>query len=177
MKTPQMFTKIVALLVLFVVTTTFVNATTSASKTLNKNNVVLVGEAQFSVMFWDIYKSRLFTPSGKYNGINPTIIFEITYQKDITTSQLIKRTIEQWQKMNIEAAKYQPYLTELTSLWPNITSGDRLALQVADDSSHFYFNDNYVGSIKSPNFAPLFLGIWLSPNTTQPDFRKKLLEG
>ena len=104
-------------------------------------------------------------------------MFEITYQRDITKQQLIERTVEQWQKMKITDIDYRAYVAELNNLWPNISSGDKLALQVGDSSSHFYFNDNYLGSVEGQQFAQLFLGIWLSPNTTEPELRKTLLEG
>jgi hypothetical protein len=142
---------------------------------LNKNDLQLVGEAQFTVLFWDIYKSRLYSQSGRFDGLNTSIIFENTYQRDISKQQLIEKTIVQWQKLKILEKDYSRFISELSFLWPNITSGDRLALQVDKQSSHFYFNDKYIGSIVDQQFAEIFLAIWLSPNTTQPAFRKKLI--
>jgi hypothetical protein len=175
MKIQTLAAKVVTIFCVLFITSSFANSTIPVTTVLNKHDLKLVGEAQFSVMFWDIYQSRLFTKSGSFEEIDTSVIFEITYQKDITKENLIDRTVEQWQKMNVLEAKYSAYVSSLLLLWPDITSGDSLALQVADESSHFYFNDNYLGSIEGQDFAQIFLGIWLSPKTTQPKLREKLL--
>jgi hypothetical protein len=144
-------------------------------QTLTKTQLKLVGKAQFSVLFWDIYQSRLYTPSGVFDGVKPAVLFEITYQKDITSKDLIERTVEQWQHLAVAENEYKPYIKSLTTLWPDITAGDQLALSVGDNESYFYFNKKYIGKIDGQGFSALFLDIWLSPKTSQPKLRQQLL--
>lgn len=136
-----------------------------------------VGSALFSVLFWDIYNSTLYTESGKYNkdDSQQPLVFKIDYLRDISRDDLIERTIEQWQHLDISEKEYLQFLPLLTEIWPNISAGDSLTLLIKDQKSFFYFNDIYIGHVEDESFGPLFLSIWLSPKTSQKLLRKKLL--
>lgn len=146
-------------------------------KDLKQLNFNEVGRAKFSVLFWDIYKSTLYTKSGQYQADNSpcSLIFEIEYLKDITAQSLLERTIEQWQHLGISATEYQQYIPLLKAIWPDISSGDKLALLVEGHRSIFYFNQLKVGIIEQKGFSQLFLNIWLSPNTSEQKLRTQLL--
>lgn len=147
------------------------------SLTYTQQEFNVVGSATFSIWLWDIYTSKLITPSGKYIGIDahPFTIYEITYLRDIESAELVKRTIEQWQHLGISAHIYQPYIGQLKQSWPDINKGDKLTLVVKNNQSAFYYNNKLTGIIDSKSFASLFLDIWLSKNTSQPDLRAQLL--
>jgi hypothetical protein len=147
------------------------------SEFLNTSSFITTGEATFSVLFWDLYKSRLKTTSGKYpiSFAKDQLIFEIEYFADISKEDLIKRTVEQWQHQNIPKEAYQPYISQLNSIWPAITEGDSLAILVKKDSSIFYFNNQRIGIIEDNFFGRLFIDIWLNKKTSQPSLRKQLL--
>ncbi|WP_181901732.1 chalcone isomerase family protein [Thalassotalea euphylliae] len=139
-----------------------------------KQPLVLVGKAKFSVLFWDIYDSALFTYDGKYQA-DEAFLFEINYLRDISRDDLIERTVEQWQHLGVDSIKYQPFLADLANIWPNISKGDQLAMWTDGRSTAFYFNQAFRGQIADPAFSQLFASIWLSPQTSQPKLRKKLL--
>lgn len=133
-----------------------------------------VGSARFSVLFWDVYDSSLLTPTGTFD--NPSkYLLEITYLRNIKSADLIERTEEQWQHLGIEAIQYQNYLPQLKALWPDIRKGDRLSLWVDRNNASFYFNNELSGSIDDGVFGNLFASIWLSPDTSEPKLRKKLI--
>lgn len=152
-----------------------------------------VGSARFSVLFWDIYDSRLLTPSGTYthseqtsyirektasNKSSPHLLFEIRYLRDISKEDLINKTIEQWQHLGINERSYKAYIQALEALWPNITAGDNLSLLIEHNRSVFYYNNDLIGAVSNNKVLPfgaLFLDIWLSPQTSQPELRKELL--
>jgi hypothetical protein len=156
------------------------------SDALVETPLTLVGSAQFSVLFWDIYNSRLHTSSGKYSptsSFNKTgatdrkspLLFEIEYLRDITKQDLISRTVEQWEHLAIEPTIYVDFIPLLEAIWPNIKAGDSLALWVDGTTSHFYFNGAHIGTVSQDNFGQLFTAIWLAPNTSQPKLRDKLI--
>ncbi|MBU2891869.1 chalcone isomerase family protein [Colwellia sp. D2M02] len=154
------------------------------AKVLQQKPLTLVGSAKFSVLFWDIYHSHLYTPSGEYlvksnnNGMtekSPSLLFEIQYLRDITKQDLITRTIEQWQHLAITAEQYNKFIPVLEAIWPDIKTDDSLALLIDNNLSHFYFNGNHIGTIAHASFGPLFTAIWLDPNTSQPKLRAKLI--
>lgn len=136
-----------------------------------------VGNAKFTFLFWDIYHSTLYTKSGSYIPENPPaeLIFEIEYLKDITAADLLERTIEQWQHLGFSKAQYNQFIPKLKAIWPDIYSGDKLALSVQNNKSMFYFNDVQVGVIEQAEFSQLFLAIWLSKKTSEPELRAELL--
>ena len=144
-----------------------------------KLNFKAVGSAKFSVLFWDIYNSTLYTKSGQYLPSNEyppnSLIFEIEYLRDISAEDLLKRTIEQWQHLGISKTQYQHYIPLLICIWPDISVGDKLALLVDGQHSIFYFNHLKIGVIEQQDFSTLFLNIWLSPNTSQAKLRAQLL--
>ena len=134
-----------------------------------------VGRAKFSVFFFDIYQSRLLTPTGIFQFDKKPYLFEITYLKDISSTDLIERTIEQWEHLNLNKESYQKYAAMLGKLWPNIVASDKLAIHINDKQSDFYFNNVFIGAVNDGEFGDLFLSIWLSPDTSQPELRNKLL--
>lgn len=138
-----------------------------------------VGRVKFSVLFWDIYNSTLYTKSGNYYHENSpeSLLFKIEYLKDITTDNLLKRTVEQWKYLDIPESQYTPYISRLKAIWPNISSGDSLTMLVEQKKSIFYFNNVKVGVITDKVFSKLFLDIWLSPETSQAQLRAQLLKG
>lgn len=139
----------------------------------------LIGETTFSILFWDLYKSKLQTTTGKYpiDDQKDTLIYEINYLIDISKNDLIKRTIEQWQHIGVPEESFKDFIPQLEQIWPNITQGDTLALLIYNKGSVFYFNQQYIGAIEAPEFGNTFLDIWLSKNTSQPKLRSELLGG
>jgi hypothetical protein len=46
---------------------------------------------------------------------------------------------------------------------------------VNNNKSFFYYNNELIGEIGQQEFSQLFLDIWLSENTSEPDLRRELL--
>lgn len=149
------------------------------TKDYKQLNLKEVGSAPFSVLFWDIYNSILYTESGKYSpeNLSDTVIFEIEYYRDITSKDLLERTIEQWQYLDVPENHYKPFVPLLQEIWPDIAAGDKLTMVVHHHQSIFYFNGEKIGLIKQKEFSRLFLDIWLSPNTSEKKLRAQLLGG
>ena len=140
-----------------------------------KSELHPIGKATFTVLFFDIYHASLYSTSKQYDDCQSQCLFEINYLKGISAEGLIEKTVEQWQHLSYPEYEYQHYLEVLTKLWPDIESGDTLSMWVNNQISYFYFNDKYLGKVEATKFADKFLSIWLSPNTSQPGLRKKLL--
>jgi hypothetical protein len=147
------------------------------SEVLSFQEFITVGEATFSILFWDLYQSQLRTTSGRYPIFleSEQLIFQIRYLTDISNDNLIMRTIEQWQHQGISKGIYQQYIEKLATIWPNIKKGDRLAMLMQKDKSVFYFNDQYIGAINDDVFGQLFVNIWLGDSTSEPSLRAQLL--
>ncbi|MCG8414020.1 MAG: chalcone isomerase family protein [Pseudomonadales bacterium] len=148
-------------------------ATLTASPTQDLNPV---GSATLKVLFWTIYDSSLFTPNGIYEGVKPGLALQINYRRNISRSDLIDRTRDEWQKLDLYQAGCEEWLSALEVMWPDLKRGDELVLHVDEDlNSNFFFNDELIGSIKDSKFTENFLAIWLSENSSYPRLRNQLV--
>lgn len=144
---------------------------------ISPEQLMMVGEAKFSFIFWDVYTSQLSTSSGQYsaNSKDDIVLYEINYLMNITSKDLIQNTIEQWQHLGLQEVTYSTYVEQLKYLWPDIKKGDSLSLLVNKNESLFFLNKAFIGLIDKPEFGPVFLDIWLSEKTSQPELRSHLL--
>ncbi|WP_448568232.1 chalcone isomerase family protein [Thalassotalea ganghwensis] len=142
---------------------------------INGASYTPVGKATFSVLWFDIYQSELFTRSGRFSDGEVDFVFKIDYLKAISRDELLERTIEQWQHIKYQEHQYQSYLPTLKSIWPDIDAGDQLMMVTSQDKSEFFYNGQPIGEINDANFGRIFIDIWVSPNTSQPKLRKRLL--
>ena len=77
-------------------------------------SVSIVGSAKLSVLFWDIYESELFTSTGHYDPqVDQSVLFDIRYLRDIKAKDLIEKTKEQWQHLDIPEQTYTLYLASI----------------------------------------------------------------
>jgi len=135
-----------------------------------------VGESTLSYLFWDLYHARLYTESGTYQKQEDNYALEFNYLLDIKAKDLIKETKIQWRKQKlVKHANEQAWLTALSTIWPNVDEGDQILFYVTSEGySEFYYNNKFVGRIKSEQFSRRFSNIWLGTNSTEPELRDKL---
>lgn len=137
----------------------------------------MVGQARLKVLFWNIYDSALYTPSGRWQSEGPYQL-SLHYLRDIPVHQLIEQTDKAWREQGRTHPRQAEWLVQLQDIWPDITEGDNLVLSVAASGhSGFWFNGEYIGAIQDEAFGPLFGGIWLDADTPQPALRSQLISG
>jgi hypothetical protein len=147
------------------------------TKLTTEQHFTLLGKAKFSVLFWDIYESSLFTTDGQrpFSNLCQHALFEIHYLRDISKKELIDNTVSQWQHLSLNENEYLAFLPLLEKIWLDINAGDRLSMLSQKGTSVFYLNRQKIGEIKSLTFAKTFLRIWLDENTSEPKLRQQLL--
>lgn len=141
-----------------------------------QDSVHKVGSATLTKLFWTIYDSTLFTPSGKYHGIEPGLVLKIVYQHKISKQQLISSTRDEWQALSLYSkSTSEQWLNKLEQFWPDVDKNDIIELKVSSElNSDFYFNGTAIGSINNADFTRHFLAIWLSPDNRYPKLRRQL---
>jgi len=133
-----------------------------------KGQLEKVGEAKLEVLFWSIYRSRLYCPDGTYEpGVRP-LRLEIEYLRDIRSEDLVKRTGEEWEQLGVTDPAREEWLATLRTLWPDVGKNDQ------DSRATFFHNERRLGSIEDPDFGQRFVDIWLSPDTSRPQMRLAL---
>ena len=64
----------------------------------------------------------------------------------------------------------------MTAAFPDVKEGDRLTgRHDAKEGARFWLNGKPVGAGFDADFSRRFFGIWLSPQTSEPALRKKIL--
>jgi len=135
-----------------------------------------VGEARLRVLFWSIYNSRLYTPTGSYSGEERPLRLEIEYLINVKSSALVDRTAKEWDTMGRDHPRQDAWLTRLDQLWPDIGKSDVLTLEVDENNvSTFFHNGRRLGRVDDPAFGAQFLAIWLSEDCTRPSLREELI--
>lgn len=156
----------------------------SPSQIHNWNDWPVVGQAQLSWLFFDVYQSQLLSPKGEYlvsQDVTPhPIALRIKYQRDISRKQLLDATAEQWQKMGYSRVKNSNWIEALSDIFPSIEDGDELVYVTDGSSGTFYFHSGTqrmlnVGSIQDEELNDAFLAIWLSPKSEYPQLRAQLI--
>lgn len=136
-------------------------------------NYQVVGEGNMYWYIFNLYNAKLLTPSGYYKKNNWPVALELSYNKNIKKDNLIRATESEWKRMEI--SYLSQWLITLNDIWPSVNSGDRLTLHIDNcGNSHFYYNDNLIGSINNAEFSRAFLTIWLSEKSHNQSLRKKL---
>mgnify|MGYP001040312649 CR=1 FL=1 len=139
-------------------------------------NLRPVGQASLKVMFWTIYDSRLFTPDGQFQGVEPDLALRITYRRDIAAEALVNRTRKEWRKLDQYEQQHEQWLARLEEIWPDVQEDDDVTLRVdAELGSRFYLNGQFIGAIEDAQFTRQFLSIWLSEQSSYPDLREQLV--
>ena len=135
-------------------TLTFICGSTTIAKISSQESLELVGESEFSILFWDIYKIKLYAKAGKYIDKQLPIKLELKYQREISSEELVEETSKQWERFELNLEKRKAWLNQLKAIWPNVNKSDIITFHI-DIQNHtwFYFNDNFIGKIEDEEFS------------------------
>lgn len=133
--------------------------------------------------FWgfDVYDARLWTQPG-FDPARPVahdFALELQYLRRLEGPAIARRSLEEMRRVGtFSEAQGQAWLARMRELFPDVRSGDRITgVHKAGEGAEFWFNGQRRGVVADPQFAELFFGIWLHPNTSAPDLRERLLKG
>ena len=148
----------------------------NSSIILNKffSSYNVVGEVNYTHLFWDLYDAKLLTETGDFDENKFALVLK--YNTKISKKSVVKETLNQLKKQK----KYtQEELDELTTLLSNtfkdIKVGDTFIGIKENNTAYFYFKDEKVLETKDLEFINLFFDIWLREDSQNPAFTKKLL--
>ena len=141
--------------------------------------VRLAGQGMLRFLGFEIYQARLWVSPG-FQPTNYTaqpLALELAYKRDFTASSIAQRSIEEMRRIgpftDQQATRWQQ---ALQAALPEIKAGDRLiGLYTPGAGASFQLQGRTVGEVADPEFARLFFGIWLSPQTSEPRLREALL--
>jgi len=156
------------------------DAATSASSQLIAYDALpplkQVGKSSLRVMVFKVFDSVLFTETGEWRDPKTSFRYELTYARNILGSVLASQTTKEWNHLGFTDKRQASWVKYLEMIWPDVSKGDTITFDVdASGVSRFYFNGEWLGAVEDPDFAPMFIAIWLSPETSRPAHREGLL--
>ena len=135
-----------------------------------------VGRSSLRVMVFKVFDSALFTESGEWRNPTRSFRYELTYARNIAGAVLASQTTKEWDHLGFTDERQSDWVEYLEAIWPDVSKGDTITYDVdAAGVSRFYFNGEWLGAVEDPDFAPMFIAIWLSPETSRPAHRDGLL--
>jgi hypothetical protein len=138
-----------------------------------------VGSARLKVLGFQVYDARLWAePDFQSKAYDESrFALDITYLRSFDNNAVADRSIKEMRKLaTVSEAKQAQWLAQMSAIFPDITKGDRLVgIHKPGVGAAFTFNGKPIGEILDADFARLFFGIWLSPQTSAPELRRSLL--
>lgn len=123
-----------------------------------------------------IYDGFYWSAARNFSVAQPFAL-DLHYHRTLKGTGIAERSIDEIRKLGVGSPdEHTRWLGAMQRLFPDVRKGDRLTgVNVPGRGAKFFHNGAAIGEIADPGFARAFFGIWLDPNTSQPDFRKLLL--
>ncbi|MGE0496315.1 MAG: chalcone isomerase family protein [Ramlibacter sp.] len=141
----------------------------------------LAGSARLTVFGFGIYNARLWVAPGfsAAHYADHAFSLELAYLRSFDGAAIAQRSLKEMQRVaGFTPEQGKAWLAEMTQLFPNVREGDRLTgIYQPGAGVRFLFNGQPLGEVRDPAFASTFMGIWLSPQTSEPAMRNQLLAG
>ena len=139
----------------------------------------LAGQGSLRFLGFEVYSARLWAGTGfdVNDYATQPLALELTYQRNFTSEAIAKKSIQEMRRVGSfsaqQAARWQE---SLQAALPNVKPGDRLVgLYRPGSGAVFEMGGRVVGEVADAEFARLFFGIWLSPQTSEPGLRQDLV--
>lgn len=137
------------------------------------------GEGSLRFLGMEIYQARLWvTPQFRAAdyAVHP-VALELNYRRGFTAKAIAERSLQEMRRIGtFTEAQAQGWQQALQAALPDVKAGDRITgLYRPGVGAVFRLQERTVGEVADPEFARLFFGIWLSPQTSEPGLRQALL--
>lgn len=134
---------------------------------------------QFRYWGFQAYDIQLWVQPGfaAEAAVRHPLALSIVYARQIALDDLLDRTLHEMRRQAVAtAAQEQAWREQLARAWRDVSPGDRItAVYTPPGKLTFHFNGQRTADIQDKELAPRFMGIWLSPQTSQATLRRVLL--
>jgi hypothetical protein len=139
----------------------------------------LQGQMRFRYWGFPVYDAQLWVKPGfdPLRFSQHPLVLSLTYARALKASDIVQRSLEEIERQREVAPDEGPrWQQALKKVLTDVQSGDRLGAHYAPpDQGRFYLNGRPNGVLTDPALMPLFMGIWLAPQTSEPRLRRALL--
>ena len=140
---------------------------------------LLSGQASMTFWGFEVYQATLWVATGFVDSAYEQSAFalELAYRRDFKGADIAARSIAEMRRQTpLEAALHARWEARMRALFPDVKAGDRITgVHLPGTGAQFWSNGRRLGEIRDSTFARLFFGIWLAPQTSEPQLRQALL--
>ena len=140
-----------------------------------------IGTGRLTVWGFQVYDARLWAQPGfrVANFDSAPLALELSYLRAFKAEEVAERSIKEMRRSRpVSDAQASRWMANLLRVIPDIRTGDRvMGVHRPGVGAAFWVNGKNTGEVLDAEFAKLFFGIWLSPNTSEPKLRDALLAG
>ena len=143
-------------------------------------SAALAGQAKLTFWGFEVYQASLWVAPGFTAAAyaDHGFALELTYLRDFAGADIAKRSLaEMARQAPISDAQARRWGEQMRALFPDVKAGERLTgIHLPGVGARFVFNGQPLGDLADAEFARLFFGIWLSPQTSEPRLRLALFQ-
>ena len=140
-----------------------------------------IGTGRLTVWGFQVYDARLWAQPDfrAANFDRAPLALELSYLRAFKAEEIAERSIREMRhSKSVSDAQASRWTADLLRVIPDVRTGDRvMGVHQPGVGAAFWVNGKNTGEIQDAEFARLFFGIWLSPNTSEPKLREALLAG
>ncbi|WP_395823943.1 chalcone isomerase family protein [Collimonas sp.] len=140
----------------------------------------LAGQGSFRWFGLLIYDAQFWVGSQDYQASNPDtapFALDLEYARSLNGEKIAEASIEEIKKIGgFSDASYDRWLLQMKGVFKNVVKGTHITgVFIPNYGARFFYDGKALGEIADLQFAHAFFSIWLSPKTSAPALRKKLL--
>lgn len=141
------------------------------------NNPIIVGSSDFSYLLWEVYNATLYANSEKWSGYDKIFALKLKYKRKLYGDEIAKRSIKEMRQLGFkDEQKLAEWYSQMSKIFPDVKKDTELTGIYIPGKETIFFKDNIkIDVIKDNDFGKWFFDIWLSPETSEPKLREKLL--
>jgi hypothetical protein len=138
-------------------------------------------QVRFRFFGLSVYDIRLWSaePVTAARWAEQPLTLELAYLRSLKGSEIAKRSLAEMRRQaSVTDAQAATWLAEMNAAFPDVAEGDRISgSHEPGVAAVFHVNGVLRRRVADAQFARLFFGIWLSPQTSEPALRQQLLGG
>jgi len=134
---------------------------------------------RLTVWGFEVYDAKLWARAGFSTAqyVRHPFALELSYLRGLKGDSIAQRSLDEMKRQGpISDSQAQSWLKAMQAVFPDVQKGDRIVgVHKPELGAEFWVNDRLVGQVADPQFARLFFGIWLSPQTAAPEIRQAFI--
>ena len=125
-----------------------------------------------------MFDAQLFAPSGRWSRQAPFAL-SLSYLRKIDSNKIVEQTINEIRDQGYSnETKLDAWFTRIAAIFPDVNKNTTITgVFNAQKETLFFFNGEFIGSVKDPEFGEKFFNIWLGDQSSRPKLRNQLTGG